>query len=610
MKCNLCVENKASSSPPSDCFIGLLEKIKLHYNAFQKKNTANEMRLQTLEDLNSDYKRQLDILAKRNDSLHMKLETMKNTKKRKKTTSMDIEDDENILTDDDLNVAVHSRNIFDDSSLQVLSPRNDSVDNIFYRKKTPIKNDDPNNIFNQKKTPSKVDQSPEPWNIFNKTPKKTSPVTFKTPSKSSESKTKRILALYSPKSKTILASPAKSSIDLPKRVPLKSDWTSKRPSSSSNLKNSMSFITNVNCNKNKENKALIQSRLVFPRNEGNSLILDSEEETFCEEIQSSQKSPGPRHNKSKRLKKATNSIVKCLAANFFNPVSRSKNVATKEATMTEIPVPASVTIKQEPVEEEDDDDARSVDLLAELINSNESRDKSCEGEKEADKDSDLEVVDEAESLNIETMDLIAEMNKQGTENLHYIKSIDEANALKIQKRNEAKARRLSLKNNNPEPSVSTSTPKPEAKKIAPPLENPALVKIKEEPRDESMDNSDAMWEEFEQNEFDEVANKKNNPVTSDKEYPEMPTVLQKIIIPKKRTYKDCIDCMQFIKDYGHELSKEAIDKRIEKCKRHNRNEDDLDTTPEGFWDPFMRSLPADDRRKEILYDYRLVNQKK
>lgn len=242
----------------------------MFYLVLQKKSSDNETRIQTLEDLNIDYKKQVEALKKRNDALCNEIKSFKPQKRRKKTTSTDIEDDEDILTDNELNKASHSQNLFEDSSLQVLSPRNESTENTSNRKSM--------------KTPTK----PEAAHIF-KTPKKVSPPE----PHSSDSNQKRVLALYSPKSKKLIVSPSKN---LPKRVPLSSGWVSTR-SGNGNLKNSMSFI-----NFNKENKALIQSRLVFPRTEGNSLILDSGEETFCEEIQSSQKSPGPRHNKSKRLK--------------------------------------------------------------------------------------------------------------------------------------------------------------------------------------------------------------------------------------------------------------------------------------------------------------------
>lgn len=252
------------------------------------ENSDNESKLKALKELNSDYKNQLELLSKKNEALRSQVECIRNPKRRKKTTSMDIEDDEDALTDTDLNTAARSQNLFEDSSVQVFSPKNSSAENTSNHK--PLM------------TPTKP-SSPQPWDIFNKTPKKVSPpvepksTIFKTPSKNSASKQRRVLALYSPKSRKLIVSPLK---DLPKRVPLTSGtgWTSKRAASCTNLKNSMSFIQNSN----KENKALIQSRLVFPRNEGNSYVLDSGEETFCDEIQSSQKSPGPRHNKTKRIK--------------------------------------------------------------------------------------------------------------------------------------------------------------------------------------------------------------------------------------------------------------------------------------------------------------------
>lgn len=161
--------------------------------------------------------------------------------------------------------------------------------------------------------------------------------------------------------------------------------------------------------------------------------------------------------------------------------------------------------------------------------------------------------------------------------------------------------------------MSTSTPKPEAKKIlSTPLQNPILLKVKEEPIDESMDTTDELWNEFENNELNEKSDvvEKKDVIDVKKPRQEMPEVLQKIIVPKKRTYKDCPDCLQFIKNYGNQFSKEVVNNRIAKCTRHHRTEEDLNETPEGFWDPFMLSLPPDDRRKEVFIDYRLVNQKK
>lgn len=92
------------------------------------------------------------------------------------------------------------------------------------------------------------------------------------------------------------------------------------------------------------------------------------------------------------FRKPTNSIVKCLSSNFLNPVTSPK----EDESNIEVPKPKEppVTIKEEP----------------------------------ADTSDDLEVVEEPESFDhIESMDLLAElMNKEGTENLHYMKSLSDA----------------------------------------------------------------------------------------------------------------------------------------------------------------------------------------
>lgn len=143
--------------------------------------------------------------------------------------------------------------------------------------------------------------------------------------------------------------------------------------------------------------------------------------------------------------------------------------------------------------------------------------------------------------------------------------------------------------------MSTSTPKNSAKQTAESLPNPILLKVKEEPMDESMNSTEEIWKEFEENDLVEVTKEPEN---------------QNVAAQNKRTYEDCPDCLNFIRDYGDEFSKEVIQKRIEKCTRHNRDELDLNLTPEGFWDPFIASLPANDKRREVLIDTRFVDRKK
>lgn len=160
-------------------------------------------------------------------------------------------------------------------------------------------------------------------------------------------------------------------------------------------------------------------------------------------------------------------------------------------------------------------------------------------------------------------------------------------AKKIQKQNEAKVRSLSINPSNRSPTdpvLSSSTPKPKAylnKSVINPLRN-VLTKIKQEPQSQNLNSS--LWDKFE-NEISFDANK----VTE-----------HKVKKTKQRTYKDCPDCLQFIKDYGSELSEAVIQNRIKKCTRHNRMENDMNITPEGFWDPFMQSLSPGDPRNEIL----------
>lgn len=294
MKCNICI-NKKSNLSFEDCFSNLLEDIKIHYNGklflissnvliassnhsleFRRKNETNERKLQALEELNLDYKKQLDILTKKNDKLNILVENTNSNKRRKTTSSINIEDDEDALTDSDLNNAAHSQNIFEESSIHVSAKEKSYKENSI-----------------SKESPAKVDN----WNIFKKTPKKLSPDNSSATifqallnPESPDSRPRKVLALYSPKSKKILSSPLKN---LPKRQIFKPETKSKT-SANSNLQSSMSFISRSN----KENKSLIQSRLVFPKVEGNSLVLDSAEETFCDEIQPSQKSP----KQSKRMK--------------------------------------------------------------------------------------------------------------------------------------------------------------------------------------------------------------------------------------------------------------------------------------------------------------------
>lgn len=93
------------------------------------------------------------------------------------------------------------------------------------------------------------------------------------------------------------------------------------------------------------------------------------------------------------------------------------------------------------------------------------------------------------------------------------------------------------------------------------------------------------------------------------EYLEIPLLLQKIVPNKKRTYKDC---MHFINKYANELPQDVINSRILNCTRHNciEEEDDINQSHVGFWDPRMRSLSPDDRREEVFIDYRLLKKNK
>lgn len=104
------------------------------------------------------------------------------------------------------------------------------------------------------------------------------------------------------------------------------------------------------------------------------------------------------------FRKPANSIVKCLTSNFSNAAPSPKKLGTTVKKNVEPPV----IMKAEPV----DDDARSPGLV---------------NKDESNNNSDLEVVEEEESYNIKSMDLLAElMNQEGTENLHYIKSLSDA----------------------------------------------------------------------------------------------------------------------------------------------------------------------------------------
>lgn len=140
---------------------------------------------------------------------------------------------------------------------------------------------------------------------------------------------------------------------------------------------------------------------------------------------------------------------------------------------------------------------------------------------------------------------------------------------------------------------------PEATITSSPLRNFTLPQLKEESINESM-ATEQIWKESGEKDFGEV--KKAVPMR------EIPNILIKNVELKKRTYKDCPDCLSFMKLYGEQLPEEVVAKRIKKCRRHNRMEEDINLTPEGFWDPFMLSLPPDDRRKEVFVDYRLVNR--
>lgn len=140
--------------------------------------------------------------------------------------------------------------------------------------------------------------------------------------------------------------------------------------------------------------------------------------------------------------------------------------------------------------------------------------------------------------------------------------------------------------------VTTSTPKSFDKERTESLPMPLLLRVKEEPLDE-MNSTEEI--------SDQLVQVKQEPNSSN---------LQDTEIKEKRTYKDCPDCLKFIRDYGEEFSEETIQKRIENCSRHNRDENDGNLTPEGFWDPHIASLRADDKRREVLIDDRFSKRKK
>lgn len=113
------------------------------------------------------------------------------------------------------------------------------------------------------------------------------------------------------------------------------------------------------------------------------------------------------------FRKPTGSVSKCLSSNFFNRIKDSKKINEGSVQQNE-ELPA--LIKQEPPEYDENDDSNAADLLADVSN-----------QGGGNKSSDLEIVDEEESYNIRSMDLLADlMNQEGTENLHYIKSLSDA----------------------------------------------------------------------------------------------------------------------------------------------------------------------------------------
>ncbi|XP_037933918.1 myb-like protein D [Teleopsis dalmanni] len=78
---------------------------------------------------------------------------------------------------------------------------------------------------------------------------------------------------------------------------------------------------------------------------------------------------------------------------------------------------------------------------------------------------------------------------------------------------------------------------------------------------------------------------------------------------KERFKIDCQDCLKYIAFLGDNLSDREIMSHIRQCSRHKEDELLRWNTPDGFWDPFIRSFNENDPRKEVLIDTRFANKR-
>lgn len=76
-------------------------------------------------------------------------------------------------------------------------------------------------------------------------------------------------------------------------------------------------------------------------------------------------------------------------------------------------------------------------------------------------------------------------------------------------------------------------------------------------------------------------------------------------------YKFSVFLFKLINFLDKGLTDAQIRVHLDKCKRHNNNNDEYmrQNTPQDFWNPFILSFQADDPRNEVLIDTRFKDKK-
>ncbi|XP_061401715.1 general transcriptional corepressor trfA [Musca vetustissima] len=223
-----------------------------------------------------------------------------------------------------------------------------------------------------------------------------------------------------------------------------------------------------------------------------------------------------------------------------------------------------------------------------------------------------------EFSDINTMDLLADVQKQETEYLENLKRY-ESKSIEKQLRQEVKQQPLKSKEEKKHNFIKPAALIKKEKESQNLMETKMKTVLENDLKACSSSYSsskkpicqnpllanDDDEEEYEEEEEDAMP----KPIIVKREPLEKNVMHNKKLSLKERFNIDCEECEKLLRLLPNTLSDREIEMHLQKCKFHNRQDFMRQNTPENFWNPFILSFDENDPRNEILIDTRFKDKK-